>query len=176
MLRFSGPASLLSILALTALASGCGGNEPPPAAPAPAPATPAPEPVEKAPAAEKSAAPVADEAWEGEAEAKGEAPAGGSETRSQEVIARIIKENRKPFRECYEKGTKDLPDVQGSLTLHFVLSPDGKVKTAELNQQRSTIKAPAVVDCAIGVLKGLKFPPSSRGMESTVNYPFDFRR
>ncbi len=177
MSRFSGSSSLLSLLALTVVASGCGGNEPPPVTPAPAPASAPAEPSASEPAPAKSAAPIADEAWEGEAEAKGEAPATGSgETRTQEVIARIIKDNRKPFRECYEKGTKDLPDVQGSLTLHFVLSPDGKVKSAELNQERSTIKAPAVVDCAIMVLKGMTFPPSSRGMESVVNYPFDFHR
>jgi hypothetical protein len=165
MSRFPTLTQLGSILLLSLIEVACGGNEPPPAAPAPAPA----------PVAAK-AAPAADEAWEGEAEAKGEAPAGGAETRTTEVVARVIKDNRKPFRDCYERGTKDLPDVQGSMTIHFVLSPDGKVKSAELNQERSTIKAPPVVDCAISVLKGLKFPPSSRGMESVINYPFDFRR
>jgi hypothetical protein len=173
MSRFPTLTQLGSILLFSLIEIACGGNEPPPAAPAPAPAAPAaPAP---APVAAK-AAPAADEAWEGEAEAKGEAPAGGAETRTTEVVARVIKDNRKPFRECYERGTKDLPDVQGSMTIHFVLSPDGKVKSAELNQERSTIKAPPVVDCAISVLKGLKFPPSSRGMESVINYPFDFRR
>jgi len=50
----------------------------------------------------------------------------------------------------------------------------GKVKKIELNQQTSTLKAPAVVECAIKVIKGLDFPPSSRGMETTVNYPYNF--
>jgi hypothetical protein len=65
--------------------------------------------------------------------------------------------------------------LQGALVINFVIDPDGKVKKAELNQERSEVKAPAVVDCAIGVLKGIKFPPSSRGMDTTVNYPYDFK-
>ena len=55
-----------------------------------------------------------------------------------------------------------------------VLDPEGKVKKIELNQQASTLKAPAVVDCAIKTIQGLKFPASSRGMETTVNYPYNF--
>jgi hypothetical protein len=39
--------------------------------------------------------------------------------------------------------------------------------------ERSTLKSPAVVDCSIKVITGIKFPPSSRGMDTTVNYPFN---
>ena len=49
------------------------------------------------------------------------------------------------------------------------------MKNAELNLERSDIKAPAVVNCAIDAIKRIKFPPSSRGMDTTVNYPFDFK-
>jgi hypothetical protein len=98
------------------------------------------------------------------------------ETRTNDAIARIIRENRQPFRECYERGAAKDPNLQGTLTLHFVLDPEGRVKLAELNDARSTIKDQAVVNCAIGVLKQLRFPPSSRGMESVANYPFDFKR
>jgi hypothetical protein len=171
------PSSLLASFACAGLAVACGGSEPtpqaPPAAPPPAAA------AAPAPAAAATPTPATDEAWEGEAEAKGEkagAGAGGAETRTTEVIAKMIKDNRKAFRDCYEKGTKDLPDVEGTLTLHFVLDPTGKVKVAELNTSRSTIKAPSVVDCAIAALKAMQFPPSSRGMESVINSPFDFKR
>jgi hypothetical protein len=146
---------------------------------------PAEPPPSDTPPSEPAAA-AADESWEGEQEATGtaaasespkpDAAAGAPETRTTEVIAKVIKDNRKVFRDCYEQGTKDLPDVEGTLTLHFVLDAAGKVKKAELNQERSTVKAPPVVDCAIAALKALSFPPSSRGMESTVNYPFDFKR
>ena len=164
---------------LFASLNACGGNEPPaqspqastPAAPAPAAAKPGP-----------SAPGAGDEAWEGEAEAKTGAAAPddpnakGAETRSNEVIAKVIKDNRKPFRDCFEAGAKELPDLEGTMTIHFVLDPAGKVKTAELNGARSTIQAASIVNCAVAVLKLMKFPASSRGMESVVNYPFDFKR
>ena len=120
-----------------------------------------------------------DGAWEGEAQAKSETPpaaAGGSaETRTMEVIAQIVKDNRKPVRECFDKAKKDIPDLAGDMTIHFVVDPDGKVKKAELNQERSTLKSPAVADCAVKVIQGIKFPRSSRGMDTTVNYPFNFK-
>jgi len=127
------------------------------------PSAPAPEPAETAaaPTAEPEAAP---------------APDPNGETRTSEVIAQVIRDNRQPFRDCYEKGKKKIPELEGTLTLFFVLNPKGEVKTAELNRERSDIVEPTVVDCAVAVLKTMKFPRSSRGMESTVNYPFDFKR
>jgi hypothetical protein len=172
------------LLLTTASLAACGGSAPEPetpaatepAAAAPA-ATPAPEPASKA---------GGEGSWEGESEAKdtGGAPAAAGakpapnpdvvETRTLEVIQKLVKDNRKPVRECYEKARKDLPSLQGDMIIHFVLDPDGKVKQIELDQSRSTLKAPAVVDCAIKTIKGIGFPPSSRGMETTVNYPYNF--
>jgi hypothetical protein len=101
-------------------------------------------------------------------------PAPGEDTRTVEVIRKIILEERKTVRKCYEAARKELPTLQGDMVIHFVLDPEGKVKKIELNQERSTLKSPKVVDCAIAHLKTLKFPPSSRGMQSEINYPFNF--
>ena len=167
---------------------GCGGSEPQPETPASAGVEPAASP-ERAESPEPVAAPAAanstGENWEGEDAAKKAAAtdAGGKpapadtkkeETRTTEVIAKIIKDNRQPVRDCYDKAQKELPSLKGDLVIFFVLDPEGKIKKIELNQQASTLKAPAVVDCAIKVIKGLNFPPSSRGMETTVNYPYNF--
>ncbi|HWP05172.1 MAG TPA: AgmX/PglI C-terminal domain-containing protein [Polyangiaceae bacterium] len=161
----------------------CGGSAPEAQAPASTPeAAAAPAAAAAAPAAADK--PGAD-GWEGEGEAKGSAPAaeakpakpGASdveETRTIEVIQKIVKERRPEVRECYEKARKDIPSLQGDVIIHFVLDPEGKVKTIELNQERSTLKSPVVTDCAIKTIKSLKFPPSSRGMETNVNYPYNF--
>jgi hypothetical protein len=176
-----------ALAAVTLFAVGCGGDAAS-AGPAKSPddaATPAADPPADAagagdapaPATDKPAAAGGDDAWAGEADAKSaKAPeAGGkTETRTMEVIAQIVKDNRKPVRECFDKAKKDLPDLKGDMVIHFVVDPDGKVKKADLNQERSTIKSPAVVDCSIKVLQAIKFPPSSRGMDTTVNYPFNF--
>ena len=148
---------------------GCGGSQPPPVAPeAAAPAAPAS--ATDAPATKPA---TEEDGWAGENAAKnGDTKA--PETRTMDVIRKLVMDNRKAARKCYEDARKDLKDLKGDVTIHFVLDPEGSVKTAELNQERSTLKSPAVVNCVIGVIKGIKFPKSSRAMETSTNYPFNF--
>jgi len=185
------PVSISSLSSLTmmlvALTTACGGAEPraatadsqPAAAESPTPA-----------AAEPKPAATEDEGWVGEKAAQSEngptkepsreaepSPANGKavvETRTMDVIRKIVMDNRKAARKCYDDARKDLKDLKGDVVIHFVLDPEGKVKLAELNQERSTLKAPPVTDCVLGVIRGIHFPPSSRGMETSTNYPFNF--
>ena len=160
--------------------SACGGSAPPPAqTPTPA-ATVQPE----APSPPSKPAATEDEGWVGEKTAKSDdsgpaaepAPADGKapETRTMDVIRKIVMDHRKAARQCYDDARKQDKDLKGDVVIHFVLSPEGKVKSADLNQERSTLKAPKVVDCVIGVIKSIPFPASSRAMETTTNYPFNF--
>jgi hypothetical protein len=89
-------------------------------------------------------------------------------------IRAIVAGNRDAFRACYDRSLTKHPGIKGRFMLKFVVSPEGVVKSAEGDATKSEIHAPDLESCAIGVLKGLKFPPSKKGMESTVNYPFDF--
>jgi hypothetical protein len=178
-------ASLYCFAALVVF--GCGGSEPQPETPASTGVEPAAGP-DPAPSPEPAAAPAAsptEGGWEGEDAAKKAAATDASgkpappdtkkeETRTSEVIAKVVKDNRQKFRDCYDKAQKDLPTLKGDMVLTFTLDPEGKVKKVELNQNTSTLKSPAVVDCSIKVMQGLKFPPSSRGMETVANYPFNF--
>lgn len=171
-------------------AAGCGGNTPAPAAPsgsaAATPDTAAPEA-----AAPAKAAAGEDEGWVGEKATKSDdaagkeptaanvepSPANGkavAETRTMDVIRKLVMDNRKAARKCYDDARKDQKDLKGDVVIHFVLDPEGKVKLAELNQERSTLKAPPVVDCVLGVIRGIQFPKSSRAMETSTNYPFNF--
>jgi hypothetical protein len=170
-----------------ALMIACGSSEKPePKSATETPPAATEAPAEETPKATPAAKSGGDEGWEGEnttadkpADSKpvagGKAPADtkGEETRTIEVIAKVVKDNRQKVRDCYEKALKDLPDLKGDMTIFFVVDPEGKVKKAELNIERSTLKAPPVVDCAVKVIKGIQFPPSSRGMETTANYPFN---
>lgn len=151
-----------------------------------------------APAAEQPKKDDSGEGWEGEGEArgagdsKGDAAKGasgkpaegsalpeggkpGAETRTMQVIQQVVKDNRKPVRKCYDDARKDLPTLTGDMVIHFVIDPKGKVQKAELNRDKSTLKSPAVVDCAIEAIKKIQFPPSSRGMDTEVNYPYNFK-
>lgn len=175
-----------SVLLLGSAFTGCRANsgeaQAPATAPAEAPAVTGnaassanvPEDSTNVSSAEEPGA----EKWEGEAQAMTDAKpskAANPETRTTESIQKTIRDNRQPFRDCYDKARKELPSLRGTMTLRFVLDPEGKVKQAELNQDRSDIKSPTAVDCALAVLKKLEFPESSSGMDTTVNYPFDFK-
>jgi TonB family protein len=179
-----------SVPLLLGLAASCGGRSSPPATDPTSPAGPTaesntplggessdPQPAPADGSGESKPASADSEGqWEGEAEAVSKPGAAKQEeTRTTPVIQKIVLENRKPVRDCYEKAKKELPDLKGTMTIKFTLDPDGNVKKAELNIERSDVKAPTVVDCAIAVIKKIKFPPSSRGMDTTVNYPFDFK-
>lgn len=99
----------------------------------------------------------------------------GPETRTLDAISAIVKTHRAEARACYEKALKDTPGLKGDMVIHFIVTPEGKVKTSEVNAERSTMTNAAVSQCVISVIRSLSFPESSKGMESTVNYPFNFK-
>lgn len=110
----------------------------------------------------------------GEASPTPAADSGATETRTTAVIQEVVQQNRAKVRACYDTAQKKLPDLKGDLVLRFTLNPDGAVKSIEQDLDKSTLKSPEVVKCAIDEIKSWKFPPSSRGMDTTVNYPFNF--
>jgi hypothetical protein len=182
--------SFSSLMMLAALfTSACGGNTPAPVAASDS--TPATDTAAPDGATPTKATAAEDEGWVGEKTAKGddaaakEAAVGNvepsavngkavAETRTMDVIRKLVMDNRKAARKCYDDARKDQKDLKGDVVVHFVLDPEGKVKLAELNQERSTLKAPPVVDCVLGVIRGIQFPKSSRAMETSTNYPFNF--
>lgn len=162
-------AASLVLVALISFAGCAGGQKPDAAAPA-STATSAEKTEAKPDDTGQSASGGEKKPDEGEEPAEG----GDKETRTTEVIQALVQENRKPVRECYEKARKQIPDLKGTMTIHFVLDPEGKVKEANLNVEKSEVKSPDIVNCAVAVIKKIKFPPSSRGMETTINYPYTF--
>jgi TonB family protein len=163
-------------LLLALLTSGaCGGSSPAPSPPPaatppvssaayPDPSPIPPEPVAAAATTSPAPAPAA---------SAGKASEGPD--RSLNDIQAIVTNNRDLFRTCYDKAAKTHPGIKGTYSLKFVVNPDGSVKSAEGDSTKSEIHAPELDTCAIAALKTLKFPPSKRGMESAVSYPFNFK-
>lgn len=112
--------------------------------------------AESTPAA---AAPVADE---------------NGETRTLEAIIAFVKERREKVRPCYDAVQKEQPKIKGDLVIHFVLDSKGKVKKAEYDKGQSTIDSDKMGACAVAEMKTWQFPASSRGLESEIDYPFNF--
>jgi TonB family protein len=105
------------------------------------------------------------------AQSDGNAPTGD---RSLDDYRKIIQDNRDKFRRCYEVSLKAHPGIKGNVTLKFILTPKGEVKEAFIDKSASEITEADLETCMVAVLKTLSFPPSKRGMESTVRYPFNF--
>ena len=99
---------------------------------------------------------------------------GAGDTRTMESIAALVKTHRKEARDCYEKALKQIPGLKGDVVIHFTLKPNGAVKQAELNDEKSTIREASVSSCVIDVIRAITFPRSSKGLETSVNYPFNF--
>jgi TonB family protein len=101
------------------------------------------------------------------------APSASADTRTLESIRAVVAANRDKVRDCYDTALKTNPGIVGDLVVSFVIDPQGKVKTAEVNWNESDIHVPALDTCAVAAIRSLSFPPSSKGLESTVNYPFN---
>ena len=97
------------------------------------------------------------------------------EPRDVNTMGKIVIAYRGCVRRCYEKAREKLPNLKGDMTIKMVVTPKGKVKEAAVDMDRSDIFAPMVVDCAIDVLKQLNYGEHPEGMETTLNYPFNFK-
>lgn len=87
----------------------------------------------------------------------------------------IIKANRDPFRACYEKSLAKNPDIKGRVTLSFRLAVDGHVLDSAIDPSASDITLPELAKCMGEAVRGLRFPPSKKGKEAIVRYPFEFK-
>ena len=168
-----GPTSTLGVAGalgagLLLWAFACG-----PSQPARAP-SPEPEPAPVPTQAPASPAPLAAAPSGSAAEAPAAAEAAPRDARGKEEIQAVLAANRDKVRACYEAALKTNPGIHGDVVVAFVINPDGSVKSAEVNWSESEIHVPELDSCAVDVVRSLKFPPSSRGLESKVNYPFNF--
>ncbi len=161
-----------ALLVAGAVASCGGPSAPPEAAGASEPA--AKPPRHEARSSSAGTSPSGTEATSDRA-AAGEGRSAGGAKRDPGEIQRVILAHREPVRRCYEEAHAKSPGLKGTLTMALVIRPDGTVKTAQVNAARSDIVTPAVVSCAAQVLSKLHFGRHPSGMESAVNYPFDFR-
>jgi TonB family protein len=82
--------------------------------------------------------------------------------------------NRDKVRACYDAALAKNPGIAGDLVVDFTIDPRGDVKQAEVNWSQSEIHIPELDTCAAAAVQSLKFPASSRGLESKVSYPFNF--
>jgi hypothetical protein len=88
-----------------------------------------------------------------------------------EVIQRIVRQNFGRFRLCYENGMRNNPNLQGRVSVKFVIDRSGAVSmTADGG---SDMPDQGVVQCVVRGFGNLSFPQPEGGMV-TVVYPIIF--
>jgi hypothetical protein len=88
-----------------------------------------------------------------------------------EVIQRIVRQNFGRFRLCYENGLRNNPNLQGRVTVKFVIDRSGAV--AMTADGGSDLPEQGVVQCVVRGFGNLSFPQPEGGMV-TVVYPIMF--
>ena len=88
-----------------------------------------------------------------------------------EVIQRIVRQNFGRFRLCYENGMRNNPNLQGRVTVKFVIDRSGAV--AMTADGGSDLPDQGVVQCVVRGFGNLSFPQPEGGVV-TVVYPIMF--
>lgn len=102
-------------------------------------------------------------------------PPGDVEARGsldREVIREVIRRHVNEVRFCYERELARDPSLAGRVVTHFVVSPTGAVRSAEV--QSSTLESPPVEACLTRAIERWRFPAPSGGGIVVVIYPFIF--
>ncbi len=87
-----------------------------------------------------------------------------------EVIQRIVRQNFGRFRLCYENGLRNNPNLQGTVSVNFVIGTDGSVSNVGGG---GGMPDGGVVSCVTRAFYGLGFPSPEGGVVK-VSYPITF--
>jgi hypothetical protein len=87
-----------------------------------------------------------------------------------EVIQRIVRQNFGRFRLCYESGLRNNPNLQGRVSVRFIIGRDGRVSNVG---GAGDLPDSGVVSCVTRAFYGLSFPSPDGGIVQ-VSYPIVF--
>jgi len=83
------------------------------------------------------------------------------------IIRRYVKRNLQKIQFCYERELQTHPGISGTVTVTFVIGPDGLVAASDATGLAG------VDTCVAEVIKGIEFP-KPKGSKVNVVYPFTF--
>jgi hypothetical protein len=88
-----------------------------------------------------------------------------------EHVRGIVRAGYARMRSCYEAGLLRNPELEGRLSIRFVIGRSGRVREARI--QETSLSDSAVTKCVLGVFSALEFMAPDPG-EVTVVYPIHF--
>ncbi|MCB9766243.1 MAG: energy transducer TonB [Alphaproteobacteria bacterium] len=91
----------------------------------------------------------------------------------KEAIESVVRRHSNQLRYCYERGLQNNPELEGKVTVKFVIAKDGSVSKSTL--KASTLEDSAVEDCVVRVFERMAFPEPKGGGIAIVSYPVILR-
>lgn len=96
-----------------------------------------------------------------------------SGTIDREAVRRVILQNLRVIRTCYERQLNRNPDLMGKIVISWVIGEQGRVVSARTRSNE--LGNDAVADCILSRLKTWRFPEPPSNQEVEVEaYPFFF--
>lgn len=89
------------------------------------------------------------------------------------LIRKVIHAHRGQIRYCYELGLGKRPQLEGKLSVRFVIGPEGAVSASSVAQ--STVNDAELEACVIGRVRTWRFPTPKGAGVVVVTYPFVFK-
>ncbi|WP_428266957.1 AgmX/PglI C-terminal domain-containing protein [Haliangium sp.] len=87
------------------------------------------------------------------------------------IVRRYVRRQHERVRHCYEKALLTAPNLAGTVTARFVISPNGAV----LESQAAGIGHPELERCVAQVIENIRFPRAGHNDLAKVTYPFELR-
>ena len=92
-----------------------------------------------------------------------------------EPLTELVRGRRDGFRCCFDLWARQHPGAQGAMKMVLKLKPDGTLIDVSFADTANRVQAPEVEACMGNLARGLSFPRSPSGKETTFTYPFDFK-
>lgn len=86
-------------------------------------------------------------------------------------ISEVVRADVGGIRRCYTSALARRPDLAGTVSLEFVIAPEGRVRSVFVAE--SAIDDEPMLDCLVGRARRWRFPVNDSG-EVTVRYPIHF--
>lgn len=89
-------------------------------------------------------------------------------------FAQAVDREHAAARACYDAGVEPETAAGGRVVVNFEVGADGAVVDASQAMREGQITEQAVVDCLVGVVKGVQFAASKAGKSTRAFHTFEF--
>lgn len=98
----------------------------------------------------------------------------------KDYIRASVRELLPMIQECYEEGLERVPDLEGTITVHFTIDGEpevgGVIGESSIVDSDTTLTDRQVLDCVQETMYGIEIQPPTGGGIVNVTYPFAFSR